>query len=1039
MSEEAPHPVVRLLYKNRHLLVLSIVVILVGGYTALQSMPRLEDPVINNRNPQILTQFPGASADRVEALVSEPIEQALQEIRGIKFIESSSSDGVSVVVIELLDTINEPENKRIFSEIRDRLGDVASRFPPGVGTPFFDDKRNAVAFTMIVSLGWPEGDPNLRVLTRTANELANRLRGVFGTELVRLFGAAEEEITVEVDPIALANLGLTYESVANALQTSDSKVPAGTLSTSEIDLSIEVTGELDSVERISEIPVVQTPEGQTVRLSDIATITRNERDPPTEVALVDGERTVLLAARIRSDRLVGEWTERAESVLEDFRSEIGGGLKIETIFLQNDYIEERLQSLGENLLLGAGVIVIVILLTMGWRSAVIVGFALPLTAALTFFILNLNGGKIHQMSIFGMIIALGLLIDNAIVVTDEVRKRKREGLSPIQAASGAVRHLTFPLLSSTLTTVLAFMPIALLAGGAGDFVGSIAISVIVAVSSSFFLSLTIIACLAASGRSGPVKRKSGIEWLRSGIGSDRLTQAASWFLKVLVRRPLLAVGLNLVIPILGFYLAGTLGSQFFPRTDRDMFEVDLWLPQGTSLNETKRFVEKIDDYLSNDAELRRSGWLVGSSFPTVYYNLIMGEDGSSHYAHGTIWTASPEASDRMVRQLQSWADKELPEIQMVARKFAQGPPADSDVEFRLSGPDIKTLRELGEEIRLLLAEHPGILHTQATMPSGQPKIWLDLNEEEMALTGLSPLQAAQQLDAQLSGLTVGTVIEEIEDIPIRIVRPIRARDSVSAASEFIFTSPQASAGEWIPARALGSVSLRPAPAGIDRRNNERVNSILGFAETGALPIDITNDVVGALEDSDFTLPPGYQLELGGESENQGDAVGNLAKFLPVIGVTLIATLILTFRSVRHAIILVIAAPLAIGYGLLATWLMGFPISFNTIIGSMGLVGLAFNDNIVVLAAITARAKEGKMGINEIVKETLDCGRHLISTTFTTIGSFIPLLLIIGGDFWPPLAIILVGGVGGATFIAFTLTPALYRWFLGCEKASENTA
>lgn len=1010
---------------------------MVGGWTALQSMPRLEDPVIVNRNPQIITAFPGATADRVEALVSEPIEQALLEVPGIKFIQSNSRNGISLIVIELLDSINEPENKRVFSEIRDRLGDVNAQLPEGVQAPFFDDKRNAVAFTMITALTWPNDETNPRILTRVAEDLARRLRTIPGTELVRLYGAADEEISVEVDPIRLASLGLRMTEIVTALELADSKTPSGAVYTESADFTLEVAGELDSLDRIAETPVAQDANGRTVRLSDIAKIGRGERAPPNTIALIDGQRTVLVGARVRPDSLVSTWTERSQEKLQEFRQEVAGGIEVEAIFLQDEYITDRLRSLTENLLLGAGVIIIAILLTMGYRSALIVSFALPLTAALTLFVINISGGKLHQMSIFGMIIALGLLIDNAIVVTDEVRKHKRAGHGHVDAASRAIRHLALPLFSSTITTVLSFMPIALLSGGAGDFVGSIAISVIIAVLGSYAISLTVIASLAASGRTGTATKPGPFEWLRSGINGRPIAGLARRILRFFAKHPLVAIGANLIVPIAGFTLAGTLGNQFFPRTDRDMFEIDLWLPQGTSIAQTQRYTREVEAFLQADPAVNRVSWTIGSSYPTVYYNLIMNQDGSPHYAHATVWTDDPDATDRIVRKTQAWADEHHRAVQLVARKFAQGPPADSDVEFRIYGPDIMTLRELGDQVRVVLAEHPEILHTQTTIPPGEPKIWATLDDEQLGLANLSPVGAANQLESQLRGFTAGVVIEGVEDIPIRVRRPNADRNSVANASDFVFTPTNAQPNEWIPLEALGKLELLPSVAGIERRNQQRMNKVLGFAQTGALPIDITNNVLAELDERGFQLPPGYRIELGGESENQGNAVGNLAKFLPVLVVAMMGVLILSFRSVRHAGILIIGAPLAVGYGLFATWLLGFPLSFNTIIGSMGLMGLAFNDNIVVLAAITAKARKDGIDIDSIVHETLDCGRHLISTTLTTIGSFMPLLLIIGGEFWPPLAIVLVGGVGGATLIAFTLTPSLYSLLFVSRKNKTN--
>lgn len=1024
-KDNRPHPLARLFYENRHLLILVMVVIAVGGFTALQTMPRLEDPVIVNRNPQVLTLFPGASADRVEALISEPIEQALQEIPEIKFIRSTSSNNISAIAIELNDDINTPQNKRIFSEIRDRLNDVAANFPPGAEPPFFDDKRNAVGFTIIVSVGWEAGEPNLRILKRLSQDLADRLRSVPGTEVVRLFGDPDEEISVTIDPAHLANLGLQAASVTQALQQADSKTPAGTLFGKDVDLPIEIVGELDTVQRIASVPVAQDASGRTVRVGDVAEVERGIQTPASSIAMVDGKQTILVAARVVSDNLVDVWTERALAKVEAFKQEVAGGLDVEVVFEQDKYIVERLRSLGENLLLGACVVLVVILLSMGLRSSIIVGAALPLTAALTLFIINITGGKLHQMSIFGMIIALGLLIDNAIVVTDEVRKHRRNGLPPLEAASAAIRHLFFPLLSSTLTTVLSFMPIALLTGGAGDFVGSIAISVIIAVTSSFFLSMTVIASLAAMSKvpSSDDRRRFG--WIRSGLSGKHLAKYFGWLLGFFLKHPVIAILCNLALPALGVFLAGTLGSQFFPRTDRDMFELDVWLPPETSIEKTRAMAGFLEDKLNEDEAVRRVSWLVGGSYPTVYYNLIVTDDESPFYAHGIVTTTDADSTDRIVKEFQDWADNNVPQAQIVARKFAQGPPADADVELRLYGPSLDRLQELGEEVRLVLAEQPGILHTRMTIPRGQPKLWFDVSEEDLSLAGLSLTASAEQLQDQLSGDVAATIIEGIEDVPIRVRRPMEQRASL-ADVESITVSDPSLGGRWLPMSAIGELELRPSESSINRRSNERLNSVLGYARTGALPIDITNKVLAELEERGFEIPAGYRLELGGESENQGNAVGNLQTFLPVLVVTMFAVLILSFRNLRLALILLIAAPLSVGYGLLATWVMGFPLSFNTIIGSMGLMGLAFNDNIVVLAALHARRKECAADNQVIIHEVLDCGRHLISTTLTTIGSFLPLLLIIGGEFWPPLAIVLAGGVGGATLIAFTLTPVLYR-------------
>ncbi|MGI9244670.1 MAG: efflux RND transporter permease subunit [Verrucomicrobiales bacterium] len=1031
------HPLAVLFLQNRHLLVLFVLIGVVGGLSALKSLPRLEDPIITNRNPIIITAFPGASADRVESLVTEPIERELKEIPEIKHTDTISRAGISIVAIELDDAVTTKVNKQIFSEMRDRLADAAATFPQEVQPPQFDDKRNAIAFTLITAIRWSDGaEDKLGILTRQAEDLADRLRAVPGTELVRIYGAAEEEIAATVDADELAALGLSIQDVSAAMQRADSKVPSGMLRGEEADLLLEVTGELDSLARVRSVPLlIDESSGRTVRMGDVAQVSRSQREPAGSIALADGSRAVYIAARVQDDRRVDQWAEAAGATVDEFRSGIGGGIDVDVMFDQNAYTSQRLGELSGNLLLGALVVLAVVFLTMGWRSSLIVGLALPLTASLTLFVVALNGGKLHQMSIFGMIIALGLLIDNAIVMTDEVKKNLALGKAPVDAFSAAIRHLFLPLLSSTLTTMLAFMPILLLPGGAGDFVGSIAGSVIVALGASFVVAMTVIGALAGLFGKAPqpgAKRRI----FRDGIGGAGISRTAGAAIRVLVRRPLIGIGCAALLPLIGFVLAQSLGSQFFPRTDRNMFEVEVYLPTESSLAKTRQVAGEIEEVLRGREQVERVDWLVGGSFPSVYYNLIMDQDGSRHYAHGIVTASDFDSVDAMLPRLQAEVDDRFPGAQIVLKKFAQGPPVEADVELRLSGPSIEVLQDLGEQVRVVLAADPGILQTQVTMPRGEPKLWLRADEEEARLAGLELGDVAAQLQGALEGVQGGTILEGIEELPVRIRYSGDQRDTVDRIEGINLVSK--SGAGWVPMSAIGELELRAERGGITRRNGVRTNTILGYARPDVLAIGIGESVMAKLEQSGFQLPTGYHFELGGESENQGEAVGNLMLYLPIIFLLTIAILILSFRSVRIALILLAVAPLSAGFGLLATWVMQFPLSFNTIIGSMGLMGLAFNSSIVVLASIRANDAAARGDTDAIVTAVLGSGRHLISTTLTTIGSFLPLLILIGGQFWPPLAIVLAGGVGGSTLLAMTFTPAMYR-LLACPKCSRKKA
>ena len=1018
-----------LFLRNRHLLVVSIVVAFAGGIFGIRSLQRFEDPRIVNRNPIIITPFPGASAERVEALVTEKLEDELAEVSAIKDMTSTSLSGVSIVVIELLESVGESTYQAVFAEIRDKIGEASRNFPAGVGAPVFDDKRDPAAFSLIVALAWDhESLPQLGILNRLSEDLADRLRTVPGTEMVRLFGAPDEQLTVLVDHEELNALGLDVAAVARLVAEADSKHPAGVLRGSRSDVLLEVDGEIDSIDRVRSIPLVEGEDQSIVRVGDVSEVRREWRDPPTDIGIVDGKRSVLVAARMGRERRIDQWSEDALAVVDDFRAMVGDGVAVETIFDQAGYTNERLAQLVGNMLVGATVVVSVVFLMMGWRLGLIVGFALPIVVALTVFSFIFTGDEIHQMSVYGMVIALGLLIDNAIVMTDEVTKRKGRGATAVQAVSQAVGHLFLPLLASTLTTMIAFMPIVLLPGNVGDFVGAIGRGVILAVGWSFVLAMTVTAALAGIfGKPSPEGTRR--RWWRDGVGHHRLTAAYRWLLATSVRAPVAGIAAALLLPLTGFALVKSLGNEFFPPTDRDMFEVRVWMANDSSIYNTRDQAVAVGETVREFQEVTGVYWLVGASFPRVYYNVPMEMDNSAHFAHAIVRTESDKATKRIIAELQRRLDERFPAAQILVRQFSQGPPIQADVEYRIYGPSVGGLQDIGEHVRRTLQADPEVLVAQVTMPRGEPKLWLEADQDQARIAGLTLNEIAGQLSSSLEGRTGGTMIEDLEELPVRVrYRDERRRDLDSIASTNLVAPGTRG---WVPLSAVGGFSLRPELGGMTRYNGVRANIVKGFTTTEALPINVARRVLSRLEADGFELPRGYRLEVGGTVEQEQEVRGQLIAPLPMLVVFMAAILILTFRSVLLAAVLGVVAIMSVGMAILSTWLIDFPISFNTFMGTFGLIGVALNDSIVVIAAIRANPDAAGGKPAAVVEAVMDTTRHVISTTLTTIGGFLPLIVIVGGDFWPSMSIVLAGGITGASIMALFFIPSAYvllrRW------------
>lgn len=1024
--------------RNKHLLILSIVVLLVAGLSAVMNLPRLEDPRIDTRNAMVITPYPGASAERVEALVTDVIEDELRQFYEIFEIKSTSRAGISVIVLELQAWVDNSSNEQIFAKIRQALNDAQKKFPQGAGNALLDERRGANSFTFLLALKPnPAYSTSMTIVSRMADELADRLRNVSGTELVRIYGELDEEINVSIDPQELEAAGLSIAQASDVVRFADPKVPAGILRGNRQDVRLQVADELDSLERIRQLPLKANSQGGFLRLGDVAAVTRGWHTPVNDIALVDGEPVVFVAARMQPIVRVDKWTAEATQVVEDFNQQFGASVIAEVIFEQNIYTAERLSQLVQNLLLGCLVVMLVVLFFMGFRASWIVGLSLPLCASFVIFSLSFFNEQIHQMSIFGIIIAIGLLIDNAIVITDEIRaKLVQTRMSRLEALVSSIQHLFVPLLASTLTTILGFMPIFLLPGNIGDFIGSIAISVVMALVGSLIISLTIIAALAARllPRGEPTE---GAHWYQQGMQVPEVSGRFRLLLDKSLRRPLLGMAATVVFALSGFVLAGQLGNVFFPSADRDQFEIYLWMPEGTPIKQTENMVLQANQFISEMQGVEQVMWLVGGSSPSVYYNQIMSRDNSPHFANAVVSVESVARAKGLIGEMQAQLEERYPEVKFVVRAFGQGPPVSAPVGFKILGPDIEILNQLGEQVRLTMTQVPGISQTIASITLGESELVLDAKRDMSQLAGLSLIDIAQQLQMALDGKVGGSILQGSEEIPIRIRVLEQQRNTLSDVRALPLNQmSQQASFKGLSVAAMGEFTLTPSVAGITRLNGERVNNVEAFLLPGATAIDVSNKVQQKLKEQNFSLPKGYKFKMAGDADKQQEALGQLATYAPVLLVLMITTLILSFSSLRLALVIGVVAVLSVGMGMFSLWLSGLPIGFNPLLGCAGLIGVAINGSIVVIAAINANPLAKAGNLQHIADEVMGCSRHILSTTVTTVGGFIPLLLFSEGTFWPPLAVVLAGGVGFSIILSLVFTPLVVAWLYGAKPSHK---
>ncbi len=1022
------------LFENGRYLALLVLSIVVVGFTSYNSLGRQEDPSITPFVASIQTFYPGASPARVESLVTKPLEDALREHPSVDQINSSSVSGVSTIVVEADYKLPRAEIKRVWSELRGKIDRITAELPDGATKPVFDDDL-FTTFVKILSISADEGvsiSPSL--LRREALSLADAARKVPQTRRVKHYGLPDEEINIEIDGSALSTMGLSIDDVARTLALADARTPAGKLASPTNALTIEVAGNFTDAQAVRDTFIKADANSVTgIRISDIATITKSEAEPPVRLALSNGRRSVFIAVEMKEGYQVDKYSKQFDAFLEDYRANAAEGIVIETTYDQSGYTEARLAGVAKNIIAGVIIVVSVLFLTLGWRAALIVALSLPLCTLMSMVALNYLDVPIHQFSMTGLVVALGLLVDGSIVITDEIRKHLLNGDEAIDAMQKAVKRMTIPLVSATITTAFAFTPMAILKGAAGDFIGSLATCVIVMLFMSLLLALSITPALG--GRLLPGALMARAAWWRSGIVLPRAKEAFASSIDWSLKYPLASILLAVSVPILGFASVSTLTAQFFPGTDRDQLYLRIEMPRSAGIEATLELVRQVDNDLRAEPLIRRADWSVGESPPAFYYNLRSNKRNAPGWAEGMVLTRDENQTNALIRRLQKNFDRKYPQAQILVLGIDQGPPVDAPLEVILYGPNTHTLRVLGEQFRQRLQELPDITHTRLSISPAAPKLELYLDQGKIRRLGLERAQVAALVDGYLRGQFGGAVIEDTEQLRVRtkLVREVW-QDSDKLLNLQIPLPGKLGKPRFIPLSAIGDLQIVPDDPPIGRRDGERINQVQAFLTRGVLPEEALKLLRQSLEINPIPLPDGYRYNFGGDSADRADVVNDLMGPAGLVLSLLLATIMLTFNSWRLSLLTAGVVVCAFGLSFLTLALFRYPLGIMALVGVLGSIGVSVNACIIILTSFQqspAAASGNRVAMRD---EVLDSSRHIISTTLTTFGGFLPLILE-GSQFWPPFAMAIAGGVVLSTIITFYLVPSAYV-LLGAPQDSR---
>ena len=998
----------KILFTQPRVFALLLIFIFLSGVFALNTVPRQENPELAQRWSTVQTIYPGASPTRIETQILEPMEAKLREVYELNEIISFASQGFGTTVLEIKDNVSPTLIEQVWSEVQDKLDQSLFDLPAGLKPQLI--RSSGPPTTLLYALTWNgDGEPPLILLSRIAEDLRQSMAYMAGSDRSSVFGSADEEVLVEVDNAKLSALGLTFQEVAEVLASLDAKNGQEFLVKSQENLT--------NLFEVSNLPIKVFNEYEIIRLGDIASLSKNPRDPPEELVVFNGEKAVFVEIRGAFSLRVDLYVESIELLVEDFRKQLPPEIKLEKIYDESYYFKQKFNNLYGSIIFATLIVIGISYFLLGFKSALIVGSIIPLTIFLVLFGCKLLGLPLHQTSMTGIIIALGLLIDNAIIVVEDFKYRRSLGHSRELASYETFSHLWIPLSAATATTALSFFPIAAGQGPSAEFVGGMAKTVILSVTASLFLALYVVPLLL--NYINKIKLFDREIFSGSGYSNQKLLKRYRDLLTWSYAVPRRGIIIAMILPMIGFLSFPFLKADFFPALDRNMFKVSIELPQNSNVESTEKEVLKIRESILKSGIVEDDFWFIGRRLPRILYNVIGGDSalGSNNLGQG-VYIAS--SYSEMIKKLPTLAKRltsENPDLKIIIDKFDSGPPVDAAVEYSIDGPDLSVLRALGNKLELIIRGAPDVYLTNSELSGGAANLEFKFSESDLAMNSISGEFFINELAIASEGIEVGTMLDGNKEIPIKL----RGSSNDSIRSTQYLSVPSNSGFDY--SSNYGEFAVTNQANFVSRDAGKRQNQVAAWIWPGLLPSDTEKFLKGKIQKFRAELPPGYILEVGGEADARGKSQANIFSSAILFFVLIVIALVSALNSFRQATLILSVAGWCTGLAFLGLTLGQANFGFMGLVGAIGLAGLSINDSIVVLSHIKEAHAKSPINKEDLVEVIIRSTRHVITTSATTIGGFMPLLIT--SIFFEPLAWAMAGGVIGSTIIAVFYIPACY--------------
>lgn len=1011
----------KLAVTNYQFTVLFFILLLLFGVTSYLKMPQSENPVVYVPGASITVIYPGASPVDLEELIASPVEEAINELDDIKKINTTLRDGLAIISVEFIYDTDADEK---FDEVVQKVNSIRNDLPDDIlSLDFWQFSSSDVA---MLQLAFVSDDASYNTLEKSADNLKKQIEKEAGVKKVELMAYPDEEVRVSLDMEKMAQINIGINDVIQTIQSNNVNIPGGSVNVTGKTFGVKTSGSYNNLNEIRNT-VVNSYKGQLIYLKNIATVNFDYEDIKYK-ARFNGKRAIFMIVKQKEGFNIFDITSRLHPLIHNYKKQLPGNISLHTVFDQSQGVERRINGFMSNLLQGVAVVGVLILLALGFRSAIIVIIAIPLSVVIGLGFVDLSGLGLQQITIAALVVALGLLVDNSIVMVENINRFIALGYHPKKAATEAASQIGWAIVSATATTLLAFIPVIMMPDKAGDFIKGLPVTIIATLSVSLLIALTLSPLLGrfllktmtdAKHRENKIRQNRFNRWLK-GFIEGTYRNSLNYALQHKKITLFCAIFVFLVSGVVGYFFVE---KSFFPKAETPQLMIRVHTPEGASLTKTDSITRCIEAILDTIPEIKHYASNIGHGNPRIYYN-VFSKNYTRNFADIYIETYRYDVDefDQLINHLRNILGV-FPGVQINVKEFEQGVPIDAPIAFYISGENIDNLKAIADDVEQMLINTEGAINVDNQLSKQRTDLYFKINKEKAGIYGVPIHEIDKTIRTAVAGAEIAKFRDDTGkeyDISVRLP----CHESIDI-KDFDKIYVESLAGKFIPLKQLATMEMKKAPGIISRYNLQRTAIITADLEKNHNLDNTLQPVIKQLDN--YPFPPNYDYTIRGEYEAREETFGGMQQAVLVATVAVFAVLVLQFRSFIQPLIIATAIPLAIIGSVWALLITGYSFSFTAFIGLISLIGIVINNSIILVDYSNQLVAKGHSIVEAVCISGETRFTPILLTTLTTAGGLLPLTLQ-GGTLWAPMGWTIIGGLIVSTVLTLIVVPVLYEIF-----------